>query len=63
MLGLSWCLATGFHSPIPYFYVLYFAPLLLHRAMRDDIKCREKYGKDWETYCRLVPAQIIPYIY
>lgn len=62
-MGLSWCLATGFSSVIPYFYVVYFATLLVHRAYRDDLKCRAKYKKDWEKYCEMVPWKIVPYVY
>lgn len=36
IMGLSWCLYTGFDSIIPYFYAIYFAILLIHRAFRDD---------------------------
>ncbi|KAJ3222950.1 erg24, C-14 sterol reductase [Clydaea vesicula] len=63
LMGLSWCLATGFTTPLPYFYIFYFAALLIHRAQRDDVKCREKYGKDWEKYCSIVKYKIIPYVY
>ena len=63
LIGLSWCLPTGFQTPLTYFYVIYFASLLIHRQTRDEMKCRAKYGKDWETYEKLVPYKIIPYIY
>jgi Delta14-sterol reductase len=46
-----------------YFYIVYFGVLLVHRQIRDDEKCRRKYGKDWEKYVKLVPSRIIPYIY
>ena len=45
---------TGFDSPIPYFYPLYFTVLLVHRQRRDDASCREKYGKDWDKVSGLV---------
>lgn len=61
-LSLSWCLPTGFNTPITYFYLAFFVVLLLHRQMRDDEACREKYGKDWDRYCKLVPYKIIPYV-
>jgi delta14-sterol reductase len=46
-----------------YFYILYFAVLLIHRDGRDDEKCSRKYGEDWEKYKRLVKYRIIPGIY
>lgn len=61
--ALSWCLATGFKTPLTYYYVLYFASLLLHRQRRDGIKCREKYGEAWKQYEKQVPYKIIPYVY
>lgn len=59
---MSWAmsLTTGFVSPIPYFYPIYFAVLLIHRAYRDDHACKEKYGDDWKTYKKRVPAVFIP---
>jgi len=53
----------GWAIPITYFYMIYFAILLIHRAGRDEEKCSRKYGKDWETYCKKVPYRIIPYVY
>ncbi|KAJ1651015.1 erg24, C-14 sterol reductase [Dispira simplex] len=63
LLGLSWCLTTGFNSPVPYFYALYFAVLLIHRERRDDHKCSTKYKKDWARYCKIVKYRIIPGVY
>lgn len=60
LMALSWSLPCGFGSIIPYFYPVYFAILLLHRERRDDHKCRTKYGKDWEKYCKTVKYRIIP---
>ena len=55
--------ARGWGMLITYFYLLYFAVLLVHREMRDDEKCLRKYGKDWEEYKRKVPYRLVPYIY
>lgn len=63
LMSWAFCLPTGFHTPITYFYVIYFAVLLVHRERRDDEKCRKKYGADWDEYCRLVKYRIIPYVY
>eukprot|EP01135_Chromosphaera_perkinsii_P002194 Nk52_evm2s219 gene=Nk52_evmTU2s219 len=63
LMGVAWCLPCGFDHPIPYFYAIYFAILLIHRERRDEEKCSKKYKQDWERYCKIVPYRIIPYIY
>ncbi|EIW65735.1 hypothetical protein TREMEDRAFT_41207 [Tremella mesenterica DSM 1558] len=63
IMACAWCLPAGFGSPLPYFYVVFFAILLIHRQMRDDEACKKKYGSDWDKYCELVPYRIVPYIY
>jgi len=55
--------ARGWGMIFTYFYVFYFAILLIHRAMRDEEKCLRKYGDDWLKYRKLVPYRIVPYIY
>mmetsp|Transcript_19355 Transcript_19355/g.37967 ORF Transcript_19355/g.37967 Transcript_19355/m.37967 type:complete len:260 (+) Transcript_19355:1-780(+) len=59
-MGLSWCLLTGFETPVTYFYFIYFFVLLVHRAFRDDHDCSQKYGADWEKYKAQVPSLFIP---
>ena len=63
VMGWAWCLPAGFGSVIPFFYVMYFGALLVHRDRRDDAACRIKYGKDWDRYCKLVRYRIVPFIY
>ena len=63
LMGLAWCLTAGYGSPIPFFYCLYFAVLLVHRAIRDDAACRHKYGADWDRYCSIVRYCLIPGVY
>ncbi|KAI9727649.1 MAG: erg24, C-14 sterol reductase [Chrysothrix sp. TS-e1954] len=55
--------ARGWGMVVTYFFMLYFAVLLVHRERRDEEKCKRKYGKDWEEYCRRVPSRILPGIY
>lgn len=55
--------ARGYGMLITYFYVLYFAILLIHRETRDEAKCVRKYGKDWERYTKVVPYKIVPGVY
>ncbi len=63
MGSLAYCLPCGFNHLLPYFYIIYMIILLVHRVYRDDIRCREKYGKFWERYCKTVPYRIIPYLF
>jgi len=63
MMGLAWCLPTGFERPLPYFYITYFLILLIHRERRDHAMCLKKYGRDWEAYCRKVRWRIVPGVY
>jgi delta14-sterol reductase len=55
--------ARGWGMAITYFYVLYFAVLLVHRELRDEEKCRRKYGEDWEKYKAIVRWRILPGVY
>lgn len=62
IMTFSWCLLCGWQSPVPYFQAVYFLILLVHRAIRDDKMCHEKYGDDWIEYKRRVPYAFIPYV-
>lgn len=55
--------AKGWGMIFTYFYILYFAVLLVHREGRDDEKCARKYGEDWKKYRKVVRWRIIPGIY
>ena len=63
LMALSWCLPCGFNTIVPYFYPIYFMALLVHRQLRDEENCSEKYGKDWEKYCQIVRWRLIPGLY
>lgn len=63
MMGLAWCLVSGFHNVLPYFYIIYFTILLVHRERRDHVHCAAKYGADWDRYCEKVRWRILPGIY
>ena len=56
----SWGLITGFKSPFPWFYPLFFIAMITHRASRDIARCRERYGETWMEYERRVPYLFIP---
>ncbi|KAL7355222.1 C-24(28) sterol reductase [Histoplasma ohiense] len=57
-----WGLITGFKSPFPWFYPVFFTVMIIHRARRDIHRCRIKYGAAWEEYERRVPYLFIPYV-
>ncbi|PAA88567.1 hypothetical protein BOX15_Mlig001503g2 [Macrostomum lignano] len=63
-LTLCWSAVcgTGCHI-IPYMYFAFLSVLLFHRSFRDDKKCRDKYGKYWSEYCKLVPYKIVPLLF
>ncbi|KAL8185518.1 UNVERIFIED_CONTAM: hypothetical protein K2H54_054256, partial [Gekko kuhli] len=63
LMALAWSLPCGFNHILPYFYVIYFIGLLIHREARDERQCKKKYGLAWEKYCQRVPYRIFPYIY
>lgn len=63
IMALAWSLPCGLAHLLPYFYILYFTVLLIHREARDEHQCRKKYGLAWQEYCRRVPYRIFPYLY
>ncbi|KAL6037085.1 hypothetical protein STEG23_030200 [Scotinomys teguina] len=63
IMALAWSLPCGFNHILPYFYVIYFSMLLVHREARDEHQCKKKYGLAWEKYCQRVPYRILPYVY
>lgn len=62
-MALAWCLPCGFTHLVPYFYFIYFAPLLIDRERRDHRECAKKYGEDWNVYCERVKYRIVPGVY
>jgi protein-S-isoprenylcysteine O-methyltransferase Ste14 len=60
IMAVAYCLPCGLQLG-GYFYAFYLFTLLLHRAYRDDTKCRQKYGQLWKDYCNRVPNVYIPF--
>lgn len=63
LAALFWSLPALSTSIVPYFYFIFLCILLTNRAIRDDRRCAEKYGKYWKMYCEKVPYKILPFIY
>ncbi|PSK34842.1 hypothetical protein B9Z65_1425 [Elsinoe australis] len=61
--AICWGLITGFNSPFPWFYSVFFTLMIAHRATRDIQRCKEKYGESWKEYERRVPYLFIPYVF
>lgn len=61
-MALCWGLSCGFGSLVPYFYLVFFTGMILHRYTRDDARCEKKYGAYWKQYKQLVPYIFIPYV-
>jgi 7-dehydrocholesterol reductase len=61
--ALCWSLPALYSNFLPYFYVIFLTALLIDRSIRDDKRCRTKYGTAWASHCKKVPYRIIPYIW
>ncbi len=61
--ALFWTLPVLFDNALPYFYVVFLTILLIDRTVRDDKRCKEKYGKGWDSYTKAVKYKMIPYIF
>ncbi|TLD22148.1 hypothetical protein PspLS_08178 [Pyricularia sp. CBS 133598] len=60
LMSFAMCALVGTTSGIVWFYGIYMLVLLVHRSFRSDERCRAKYGKQWDEYCRNVPWRFIP---
>ena len=63
VMATCWAAACGY-APwtclVPWTYPIFFAAMIAHRTQRDERRCREKYGDDWDEYTRRVPRVWIP---
>ncbi|KAK1565929.1 ergosterol biosynthesis ERG4/ERG24 family protein [Colletotrichum navitas] len=60
--SFAWGMITGFKSPFPWFYFVFFMVMIIHRTNRDINRCRRKYGEAWKRYEKDVPYLFIPYL-
>lgn len=63
ILSLAYSLACGFTGIFPYFYFVFLSILLIHRCLRDEKRCQDKYGLAWTTYCKEIPYRLIPKVW
>lgn len=47
----------------PVLFLLFTVLLLIHRTVRDNAHCKQKYGGSWERYCLKVKYVILPKVY
>ena len=62
-LAVAWTASVGFDRLLPWFYPIFLAILLTHRALRDDHRCARKYGAAWDEYRRRVPWRMLPGVF
>ncbi|GAU69127.1 hypothetical protein SSP35_10_01610 [Streptomyces sp. NBRC 110611] len=63
LVYLSWTLLCGTASAWPYLLPAFLLVLFIHRAHRDDRRCRAKYGRLWEMYCARARFRMFPFVY
>lgn len=59
-LALAMGLACGLTDLLPWSYTFFIAAILANRVPRDEARCSQKYGKNWQTYCAKVRWRLIP---
>ncbi len=60
---LAFAFTTGFASWVPYLLPAWLVGLLWHRSIRDERRCRAKYGELWERYTQRARFSMLPYIH
>ncbi len=64
LLGaFCWSVPALNNGFFPYGYFIMLVILLFDRQLRDEERCKTKYGEGWDRYCKAVPYKIVPYIY
>ena len=60
---LAIALTAGTDALAPFAVFIWLLSLLLHRAWRDDKRCRARYGDLWLAYCEKARFKMLPFIY
>jgi steroid 5-alpha reductase family enzyme len=61
MLHTAW--GIGAYNSIPLLVIVFTYFILIHRIIRDGMRCRERYGVAWKRYSQMVPYAIVPYVF
>ena len=62
-VAFCWSVPALFDSVLAYFGFVFLFVLLVHRSIRDDKRCLEKYGSSWLQYRKKVPYKIVPFVF
>jgi 7-dehydrocholesterol reductase len=66
VLSYSMCAAAGWNLGgvlLPWSYAVFMTVLLVQRCVRDEERCRGKYGGPWEKYCGKVRWRLVPWVF
>jgi delta24(24(1))-sterol reductase len=63
LMALTWALSCGFDAALPWLYPAFFIAMIMHRAARDERRCRAKYGADWDHYLEVVRWRFVPFVF
>lgn len=63
LMYCAWTSLCGLTSWEPYLLPASLAILFVHRAHRDDQRCRKKYGPLWDEYCAVARFRMVPFLY
>ena len=65
-MACAWALACDrwpWQSAVVWFYPAFFLAMITHRAGRDERRCKQKYGEDWERLKERVPNVWVPGVF
>ena len=57
------CAVCGTGHVLPYTEALLVTFMIIHRCLRDEARCKKKYGETWDEYCKIVRWRMIPGIF
>jgi 7-dehydrocholesterol reductase len=59
LMSYSTCALVGSSKTVVWIYAIWMTMLLIHRCMRDEKRCNDKYGSAWTEYCNRVPWRFV----